>query len=148
MEGNDMKTNKHLTLQLANQLGVIRSQDLVEHFNYSPGTARSYLSYLAKQRLLERTGMGYVLTKKGKDRLHYFDVVGCEGFDCPLCQKKRANHFTCPRCGYQIPKDEATILPKWEFILAVRLSGVYCPICQKGIFTEEQAQLIGISKEE
>lgn len=49
-----MKTNKHQTLLLLNKQRGVRPRDVVQHFGYSPGTARSYLSYLRRQGLLER----------------------------------------------------------------------------------------------
>ena len=67
-----MKTNKHQTLLLIRKQEAVHSRDLVEHFDYSPGTARSYLSYIGKQGLLERMGAGYRLSEKGQERLHLF----------------------------------------------------------------------------
>ncbi len=142
-----MKTNKHQTLLLVKKESNVRAKDIVDNFGYSPGTARSYLSYLAKQSLLERTTRGYVLTDKGQDRLQFFEVTGCASFDCPICINKKAGHFTCPRCEYHLPKKKAQIKPEWNFLLGVRHAGVYCPLCKKLIFTEKQAQLIGIMKE-
>ncbi|MEJ2323438.1 MAG: DeoR family transcriptional regulator [Nitrospirota bacterium] len=142
-----MKTNKHLTLLLMNKNEGVRSQDIVKQFDYSPGTARSYLSYLGRQGLLERTPRGYILTIKGKDRLQFFEVTGCGNPDCPLCESKKAKYFTCPMCEYQLSKSKARISPEWDFLLGVRHAGVYCPLCQKLLFTEAHAQLIGIPKE-
>ena len=145
--GVEMKTNKHQTLLLVSNEKAVRSRDIVEHFGYSSGTARSYLSYLGRQGLLERTGAGYVLTDKGHDRLHFFDVSGCADPDCPLCQGK-TGYLTCPRCGYQIAKRKARILKKRDFFFAVRHPGVYCKGCFKLIFNEAHARLLGISEEE
>jgi hypothetical protein len=142
-----MKTNKHQTLLLVEKKGGVRPHDIVKQFDYSGGTARSYLSYLARQGLLERTTTGYILTEKGKDRLQFFEVTGCGNPDCPLCESKKAGFFTCSRCEYQLPKAKARILPEWDFLLGVRHAGVYCPVCQKLIFTEAQAELIGIQRE-
>jgi hypothetical protein len=139
-----MKTNKHQTLLLFKHKGEVRSHDLVESFDYSRGTARSYLSHLAKQGLLERTPRGYILSSKGKDRLHYFGATGCGNPDCPLCESKKAEFFTCPRCEYHLPKAKAHISRERNFLFAIRRAGVYCPLCQKLIFTEKQAELIGI----
>ncbi len=125
----------------------IRARDVVTHFGYSPGTARSYLSYLSRHGLLERTGRGYALTDKGKERLEYFDAVGCNSFDCPLCIEKKANHFICPECGHEIPKKEAMIQSEKDFLFAVRHAGVYCPECEAQIFDEKKALLLGIQKE-
>ena len=141
-----MKTNKHQTLLFVKAKRGIQARDLVEQVGYSPGTARSYLSYLGRQDLLERVGAGFVLTEKGKERLHFFEIAGCADPACPLCQGK-AGHFICPRCGLRIPSKEARILPEWDFLLGVRHAGVYCPRCLKLIFSEEHAQLIGIQKE-
>jgi hypothetical protein len=143
-----MKTNKHQTLLLVKGKESVRAKDIVEQFYYSPGTARSYLSYLARQGMLERTGMGYILTEKGENRLQFFDVQGCGNLDCPLCQSKKAGYVSCPRCEYQLPKAKAKILPEWDFLLGVRHAGVYCPLCQKLLFTEEQAKQLNISTEE
>ena len=140
-----MKTNKHQTLLLVKKKGAIQARDLVQQVAYSPGTARSYLSYLGRQDLLNRIGAGYVLTEKGQHRLQFFEIAGCADPDCPLCQGK-AGHFLCPRCSLRIPQKEARILPEWDFFLGVRHAGVYCPRCLKVIFSEDQAQLIGIPK--
>jgi hypothetical protein len=142
-----MKTNKHQTLLLVGRQKAVQSRDVVEHFGYSPGTARSYLSYLGRQGLLERIGAGHVLTQKGQNRLHYFNVAGCADPACPLCQGK-AGYLTCPGCGHQMPKQEAKILKEWDFLLGVRHPGVYCPQCLKLIFSEAQARLLGIREEE
>jgi hypothetical protein len=142
-----MKTNKHQTLLLVKNKEGVRSHDIVRNFDYSRGTARSYLSYLGRQGLLERTPKGYVLTIKGQDRLQFFEVTGCGNPDCPLCEIKRAKYFTCPRCGYQLSKAKAYISPEWDFLFGVRHAGVYCSFCQKLLFTEAQAELIGIPRE-
>ena len=144
--GPEMKTNKHQTLLLVRKQGGVRPRDVVAHFGYSPGTARSYLSYLGRQGLLERMGAGYALTEKGQDRLQYLDVAGCADPACPLCQGK-AGKLTCPSCGYQIPKQEARILKEQDFFFVVRHAGVYCPSCWKLIFNEPQARLLGIREE-
>ena len=60
-----MKTNKHQTLILVHTKGRVQAKDLVQQFGYSPGTARSYLSYLKRQDLLARTGQGHVFTERG-----------------------------------------------------------------------------------
>jgi len=57
-----VKTNKHQTLLLVKQNGFVQAKDIVDQFDYSPATARSYLSYLTRQDLLERTVQGHVLT--------------------------------------------------------------------------------------
>ncbi|SRR5712692_76537 len=142
-----MKTNKHMTLLLARREGGVRSRDVVQHFGYSPGTARSYLSYLGRQGLLERAGASYGLTDRGQARLHHFDVFGCADAACPLCQGK-SGYLTCPSCGYQTPKLEARVLKKRNFLLVVRHAGVYCSRCLKLIFSEAQAKLLGIRAEE
>ncbi len=142
-----MKTNKHLTLALVKDKESIRARDIVNQFDYSPGTARSYLSYLAKHGMLERTTRGYVLTQKGNERLQYFDALGCSSFDCPLCMEKKANHFICPDCGHEIPKKEARISPENENWFYKKSSGVYCPECDELIFDENKAELLGIQKE-
>ncbi len=142
-----MKTNKHLTLALVKDKESIRARDIVNQFDYSADTARSYLSYLAKHGMLERTTRGYVLSDKGSERLEYFDAMGCSSFDCPLCSEKKANHFICPDCGHEIPKKEARILPEEDFLFAVRHAGVYCPECEAHIFDENKALLLGIRKE-
>ena len=144
--GAEMKTNKHQTLLLVRKQGGMRPRDVVEHFGYSPGTARSYLSYLGRQGLLERMGAGYALSEKGQNRLQYFDVAGCADPACPLCQGK-AGKLTCPSCGYQMPWRKAKILKKQDFFFVVRHAGVYCSRCWKLIFSEAQARLLGIREE-
>jgi hypothetical protein len=142
-----MKTNKHQTLLLVNRQRAVHARDLVRQFGYSPGKARSYLSYLRRQSLLERMGAGFVLTERGQDRLQYFEVAGCADPGCPLCQGK-TGYLTCPRCGYQMPKQKAKIRKEKDFSLAVRHAGVYCPRCFKLIFNEAQARLLGINPED
>ncbi len=142
-----MKTNKHQTLLLTNNNQAIRALDIVTHFDYSPGTARSYLSYLSRHGLLERTVTGYVLTEKGKERLEYFEASGCGSFDCPLCIEKKANHFICPECRHEIPKKEVRIQPEKENPFFKIHAGVYCPECDELIFDEKKAVLLGIQKE-
>jgi len=142
-----MKTNKHQTLLLTKNKEAIRARDIVTHFAYSSGTARSYLSYLARHGLLERTVTGYILTEKGKERLEYFDATGCGSFDCPLCIKKKSNHYICPHCEYELPKKDARILPEKDYLFVTRHAGVYCPECEELMFDEKQADLLGISKE-
>ena len=142
-----MKTNKHQTLLLVKKQRGVRARDLVQHFTYSPGTARSYLSYLGRQGLLERIGASYGLTERGQDRLHFFEVFGCADPACPLCQGK-AGYLTCPSCEHRMSKQEAKIFKKKDFFLVVRHAGVYCDQCLKLIFNETQARLLGIRAEE
>ena len=141
-----MKTNKHLTLRLVEKKGGVHAQDVVRQFQYSPGTARSYLSYLARQDLLQQTGGGYCLTEKGSERLQYMDVAGCSAPACPLCEGK-VTHFTCPLCGYSLPRKEARLRPARDFLLVSKPAGVHCPLCLSQILPEEQARLVGIRKE-
>jgi hypothetical protein len=140
-----MKTNKHQTLVLVQKKSGVHARDLVVQFGYSPGTARSYLSYLGRQDLLQRLGAGYALTEKGLERLRYFEVTGCADPGCPLCQGK-TGFFSCARCDYRVPKKAARILPERDFLVAFRHAGVYCPRCLKLILTDAQAQLFGIPK--
>ncbi len=142
-----MKTNKHQTLMLVNRQKGVHSRDIVRHFGYSSGTARSYLSHLGRQGLLERMGANYGLTKKGEARLQYFEVTGCPDIACPLC-KGKTGYLTCPSCGYQMPKQEARIRKEKDYFLAVRHRGVYCSRCLKLMFNETQARLLGIREEE
>jgi predicted methyltransferase len=142
-----MKTNKHQTLLLVNKRQAVHSRDLVEHFDYSPGTARSYLSYLSRQGLLERMGAGYRLSDKGQERLDYFEVFGCADVECPSCQGK-LGYLTCPFCRHQMSKQKVRTLKERDFFFAVRHAGVYCNHCLKLIFSETQAQLLGIKAEE
>lgn len=142
-----VKTNKHRTLQLVQNKGCVHSRDLVRHFDYSPGTARSYLSHLGRQGLLEPVAAGHKLTEKGKARLRYFDIFGCRGIACPFC-KGKIGHLTCPRCGHRIPKTDARILKERDFFLVVRHAGVYCTRCSALIVDEAQARLLGITREE
>jgi hypothetical protein len=118
----------------------------VQAFGYSAPTARSYLSHLKRQELLERISAGHVLTEKGRTRLQLFDVSGCADPTCPLCQRK-TGYITCPRCDYQISNRHARILPTQDFLVVVRHAGVYCPRCWKPLLSEPQAQLMGIPKE-
>ena len=108
-----MKTNKHQTPLLVKAKQAVRAKDLVQAFGYSAPTARSYLSHLKRQELLERIISGHALTDKGRTRLQFFDVRGCTDPACPLCQRKTGS-LTCPRCAYRMPNAHARILPKRE----------------------------------
>jgi len=141
-----MKTNKHLTLLFIQKKETVRARDIVNKFDYSPGTARSYLSYLSRQGLLERTGTGYAVTEKGQGRLSYFEIRGCGNFDCPLCQKKKPGHIACPGCGHNIPIKEARIKPERDFIIWKTEAGVYCPDCNEMVLTDKKALSMGIRK--
>lgn len=138
-----MKTNKHKTLLLAKSQGTINSRDLMRKYEYSPGTARSYLSHLGRQGLLERAYGKYALTEKGHSRIRYFAIFGCRRPGCPLCLGK-LGHLTCPICEHRIPVEQATILKKKDYLLAVRQAGVYCDQCSAIILDEAQAQRMGI----
>ena len=144
--GAEMKTNKHRTLLLVQKQKSVHSRDIVTHFGYSPGTARSYLSHLGRQGLLERMGASYGLTQRGRDRLHYFEVTGCPDITCPLCEGK-TGYLTCPWCGHRMPRQEAKILRELNYVFVVRHTGVYCPSCLRLIFSEPQARLLGIREE-
>lgn len=143
-----MKTNKHQTLLFVNKKYSVRAKDITLQFDYSAGTARSYISYLSRQGLLERTNSGYALSVKGQERLQYFNVVGCSSFDCPLCMEKKNGHFTCTKCGHQLNKKKALITPKQNFILAVKHVEIYCPVCLGLIFSEKQADLLNIPRKD
>lgn len=140
-----MKTNKHQTLRLVRIKGMVQARDLVHEFGYSSATARSYLSYLGRQDLLHRVGLGCGLTSRGVERLQYFDVAGCPHPGCPLCQGK-AGWYTCPRCQYRVVAQELRILPEWDLWLLLRHPGVYCPRCFGLIFSEAQALRLGIPR--
>jgi len=142
-----MKTNKHKTLQLIRQQGTAHSRDLVRKFGYSPGTARSYLSHLGRQGLLEQVAGGYELTAKGMIRVRYFDVFGCARFACPLCKGKKG-FLSCPSCGHRISKKDAKISKEKDLLLVLRHAGVYCDRCATLIVDEVQAQLLGIARGE
>ena len=142
-----MKTNKHKTLLLAKSQGTITSRDLVRKYEYSPGTARSYLSHLGRQGLLERLLGRYALTEKGRSRIRYFAIFGCRRPGCPLCQGK-LGHLTCPKCEHRIPIGDAKILEKKDYILVVRQAGVYCSLCSALVLDEPQARRMGIRREE
>jgi hypothetical protein len=136
-----MKTNKHQSLLLVRERGNVRARDFVTCFNYSPGTARSYLAHLGRQGLLERMNAGHSLTEKGYARLQFFEVVGCRNPDCPQCQRK-TGYLTCPTCGCQISKEKVWLRPVWETAFFRREAGVYCPVCHGQVLSEEQAQIL------
>jgi hypothetical protein len=142
-----MKTNKHQTLLLVKRLRGVHSRDIVGHFAYSPDTARSYLSHIGRQGLLERIGVKYGLTARGEDRLQYFEVTGCPDVRCPLCKGKTGS-LTCPSCSHQLPKQEARIRKEKDYFFAVRHRGVYCPRCLQLMLSEPQARLLGIREED
>ena len=138
-----MKTNKHKTLRLVKEKGTVRGTDVVEHFQYTPGTARSYLSHLGRQDLVERCADGYSLTPKGHDRLQFFEVNGCGNPDCSLCERK-SGFITCPTCGWRQSRDKVLLRPVWNTPFFRREAGVYCTLCQNQIFPDAQAQLMGL----
>jgi len=140
-----MKTNKHQTLRLTQAKGRIHSQDLVQAFDYSPATARSYLSLLRRQEFLQRVGPAYQLTECGATRLRYFEASGCPHPPCPLCQGKTGG-YSCPRCALRLAASEARILPEKDLWLVMRHPGVYCTRCWGLIFTEAQALRYGIPR--
>ncbi len=135
-----MKTNKHLTLLFIQKKVSVGNKDIVYKFDYTPGTARSYLSRLSRHGLLQRTGMGHIITAKGFDRLNYFETSGCGRFDCPNCQTKTPGHITCPECKYQLSIKEVRIRPEESFLLVTTAdAGVYCPNCDELVLTESKA---------
>lgn len=142
-----MKTNKHKTLLLARDRRTVHSRDLVRRFDYSPGTARSYLSHLGRQGLLERINGHYQLTKKGRERVGYFEICGCTHRSCPLCQGKMG-FLTCPKCGTRVLKQKAMILKGKDFFFVLRHAGVYCKECSAMILDKVQARQLGIPMEE
>src|SRR5262249_9387294 len=117
-----MKTNKHQTLKLVKQRGSVHAKDLVNVFNYTAGTARSYLAHLGRQELLQRTEEGHALTSKGEDRLQFFEVSGCPDISCPHCHGK-AGYYCCPTCGWKTPKERARLKPTWETAFFKRQAG-------------------------
>lgn len=141
-----MKTNKHKTLRFARKLQIIHSRDLIRRFDYSPGTARSYLSHLGRQGLLGRVNGHYELTKKGHERVRYFDLFGCTHRACPLCQGKMG-FLTCPNCGCRVLKQKATVRKKRDLFFVLRRAGVYCDKCSAMILDEAQAHQFGIAME-
>jgi hypothetical protein len=142
-----MKTNKHKTLLLARRTQPLHSRHLTSHFAYAPGTARSYLSHLARQGLLERMTGGYRLTKKGHDRISYFDIFGCGRPGCPYCTGK-SGYLTCPKCGKRMSKQKARISKEKDYFLVRRHAGVYCDRCSALILDDVQARQVGIAREE
>jgi hypothetical protein len=142
-----MKTNKHKTLLLAKKTNPLHARHLVGHFQYAPGTARSYLSHLGRQGLLERTRGGHRLTKKGVNRLRYFAIFGCPRPGCPFCNGKRG-FITCPDCGHGASQQEMSISKAKDYVVALRQAGVYCNLCTAFILDELQAQRLGIKREE
>jgi predicted methyltransferase len=141
-----MKTNKHKTLLLAKNQRALDSHDLVRKFDYSPGTARSYLSRLGRQGLLKREYRNYVLTEKGRNRIRYFAIFGCRRPGCPHCLGK-LGHLTCPNCEHRIAIQQAKILKRRDYLLVVREAGVYCDQCSTMILDESQAMHHGIHAE-
>lgn len=138
-----MKTNKHKTLLLVKRKGTVRAKDVVEQFDYSSGTARSYLSHLGRQDLVVRSVEGYSLTSKGHDRLRYFEVSGCGNPDCSHCERK-SGFITCPTCGWQQARDKVCLRPLWNTPFFRRQAGVYCTLCQNQILAAVDAQMIGL----
>jgi len=142
-----MKTNKHRTLLLTKSQGTITSRDLTRKYEYSPGTARSYLSHLWRQGLLARDNGKYALTEKGHSRIRYFAIFGCRRQGCPLCLGK-LGHLTCPNCEHRIPRKQAKIRKQQDYLLLVRPDGVYCERCSAMILDKAHAKRLGIPWEE
>ena len=139
----EVKTNKHKTLLLVRSHRDINSHDLVRKYDYSPGTARSYLSHLGRQGLLAHSNGRYRLTEKGHGRIRYFAIFGCRRPGCPLCLGK-LGHLTCPNCEHRIPIGQAIIEKKKDYLLAARPAGIYCGQCMAIILDEAQARRMGI----
>jgi len=142
-----MKTNKHRTLLLAKKIERLHARHLALHFGYSRDTARSYLSHLGRQGLLERARGGYLLTRKGHDRLHYFGIFGCARPGCPFC-KGKSGHLTCPGCGQRISRQSARIEEEKDYLILLRRAGIYCTACSTLILDETEALRLGFKKEE
>lgn len=141
-----MKTNKHKTLLLAKKTQPLHAGHLVLNFGYAPGTARSYLSHLGRQGLLERMRGGYGLTQKGHDRIRYFDIFGCACPGCPFC-KGKIGYLTCPSCGNRMSKQGARIQREKDYVFVLRHAGVYCDSCSTLILDETEALQLGFKKE-
>jgi hypothetical protein len=141
-----VKTNKHKTLLLARKTEPLHARHLALHFDYAPGTARSYLSHLSRQGLLERVRGGYAITRKGHERIRYFDIFGCGRPGCTFCLGK-SGYLTCPKCGSRVSKQQARITKEQNFVLLIRHAGVYCERCETLILDSAQAHRMGISKE-
>jgi hypothetical protein len=139
-----MKLTKHRTLVLVQHTGAVRARHLVEAFDYSADGARSYLSHLAGQDLVQRTSAGYVLTPKGADRLAYFGVVGCGQDGCRLCKGKEGV-LTCPACGVRLQVKAARVVTR-GFPFGDEGPGVFCPslFCGRQLLTEAEARQLGI----
>jgi len=116
----------------------------VRAFSYTPGTARSYLSYLGRQGVLVRTAPGYTLTERGQARLEFFAVADCDQVECQLCEGK-AGYVTCPLCGFRLRRSDARLRPRRNFVLVSRPAGIHCPRCLSVILTEDRARLFGIT---
>lgn len=142
-----MKTNKHITLLLVKEKGTIRAKDVTERFKYTPGTARSYLSHLGRQELVERFPDGYSLTQKGQERLRFFEVSGCGNPDCSFCESK-SGFLTCPTCGWQQSRDKVRLRPVWDTPFFRREPGMYCSFCQQQILSEGEVNLPVITGEQ
>jgi len=142
-----MKTNKHQTLRLLHKNHGLQAREVARHFEYSRATARSYLSHLARQGLLQRWSSGYVLTEKGQERLAHYEVMGCDHPDCPRCHGK-AGYLTCHRCRYRLPRHTARLRPARNFLVLWWPGGVRCPKCLSQILTEQQARLMGVKEEQ
>src|SRR5262245_11910590 len=129
-----MKTNKHQTLLLIKKKGAISASDLVEQFQYSAATARSYLAYLTRQDLLLPNGPTRALSTKGEERLDFYEKAGCPDLRCPLCRRDSGG-VKCRTCGSIYKLSELRIRPLWETTFFKRAPGVYCRICQAQILT-------------
>jgi hypothetical protein len=108
-----MKTNKHQTLLLIQHARAVRAKHIVEAFDYTPGTARSYLANLGRQDLLHRTEGGYTLSPKGVDRLQFFEVGGCGDYGCPRCRGKEGS-YSCPVCRRRVRRDSVRLKRSWQ----------------------------------
>jgi len=131
---------------LIKKKGAVSASDLVEQFQYSAATARSYLAYLTRQDLLLPNGPTRALSAKGEERLDFYEKAGCPDPRCPLCHRDSGG-VKCRTCGSVYKLSELRIRALWETAFFSRAPGVYCEVCQAQIMTERQAGMIGVKAE-
>ena len=113
-------------------------------FDYSPGTARSYLSHLGRQGLLGRAGAVTRLRKKATAH-PLFRYLRLPRPGCPFAKGDGAPNV--PQLWISNIEQQAKIRKEKDYLLVVRQAGVYCDRCSALILDEIQARQIGIRGE-
>ena len=141
-----MPGNKHQALSQAIRQGELSTDDIVKNFGWDNATARSYLSKLGRQGLLDWGPYGWKPTEKGKNRLTFFDRLRCPREDCPLCKGREAG-YKCRHCGHVLSEEDAGFTPRKKggipsLFRFSREGGVFCPRCRGRILTQSEYEYV------